>query len=108
MQSKDDLAVGFTAQCYLLLKQIPKGRVTSYKELAKALNSKAYRAVGSAMAKNKDLVTTPCHRVVKSNGQIGEYALGVEAKIGLLEKEGVKITDNKIQDFDGLLFRFDT
>jgi len=108
MQLQDDPKVDFTAQCYALLKQIPAGRVTSYKALAKALNCKAYRAVGSAMAKNKDLINTPCHRVVKSNGQVGEYALGSEEKVALLEKEGVKIIDKKVQDFDDLLFRFDT
>jgi len=108
MQLQDDLTASFAERCYMLLKQIPAGRVTSYKALAKALNSKAYRAVGSAMAKNKDLITTPCHRVVKSNGQVGEYALGSEEKIALLEKEGVKIIDKKVQDFDDLMFRFDT
>ena len=108
MQSQDAPNVAFTAQCYALLKQIPAGRVTSYKELAKALNTKAYRAVGSAMAKNTDLIKTPCHRVVKSNGEVGEYALGSEEKIALLEKEGVKIIDKKVQDFENILFRFDT
>jgi methylated-DNA-[protein]-cysteine S-methyltransferase len=106
MQSQDDLKESFTAQCYALLKHIPKGRVTSYKEMAKALNTKAYRAVGSAMAKNKDLVTVSCHRVVRSDGKVGEYALGVEAKIALLEKEGVRIKENKVQDFEDILFKF--
>jgi len=108
MQSQYNMTTDFTAQCYVLIKQIPEGRVTSYKEIAKALNSRAYRAVGSAMAKNKDLITIPCHRVVKSDGKVGGYALGTETKIALLEKEGVKIKDKEVQDFDTLLFRFET
>jgi methylated-DNA-[protein]-cysteine S-methyltransferase len=108
IQLQDDLRASFAERCYTFLRQIPEGRVTSYKELAKALNCKAYRAVGSAMAKNTDLITTPCHRVVKSNGQIGGYALGTAAKIILLEKEGIKIINEKVKDFDDLLFRFDT
>lgn len=108
MRSQDNLTADFTAQCYKLLQQIPKGRVTSYKEIAKALNTTAYRAVGSALAKNKDLITIPCHRVVKSDGKVGKYALGTETKIALLEKEGVKIIDKKVQDFDALLYIFET
>jgi methylated-DNA-[protein]-cysteine S-methyltransferase len=108
IQSHDKRESSFATQCYALLKEIPEGRITSYKEIANALNTKAYRAVGSAMAKNKDLITIPCHRVVKSDARVGEYALGTEAKIALLEKEGVKIIDKKVQDFDTLLFRFDT
>jgi O-6-methylguanine DNA methyltransferase len=42
------------------------------------LNSKANRAVGSAMAKNANLIVIPCHRVVRSNGEIGQYALGAD------------------------------
>lgn len=107
MQSQNDSTTNFTAKCYALIKTIPKGRVTSYKAIAKALNTKAYRAVGTAMSKNKELITVPCHRVVKSDGRVGAYALGTEAKIALLEKEGVKIKDGKVQDFDDILFSFD-
>lgn len=42
----------FSECCYNLLKKVPKGKVTTYKELARALKSKAYRAVGNAMNKN--------------------------------------------------------
>ena len=43
----------FNEKCYELLKLIPEGKVTTYKEMANALNTKAWRAVGSAMAKNE-------------------------------------------------------
>ena len=67
----------FNERCYELLKRVPEGKVTTYREIANALNSKAWRAVGSAMAKNKTLFVIPCHRVVRSDGTIGQYALGL-------------------------------
>ena len=79
-----DTSHEFNNRCYELLRLIPEGKATAYKEMAKALNTKAWRAVGSAMAKNKNLITTPCHRVVRSDGSIGQYALGSAKKHGLL------------------------
>ncbi len=52
--------LGFNDRCYQLLQQIPTGKVTTYKEIAQALNTKAYRAVGNAMAKNTQLIVIPC------------------------------------------------
>jgi methylated-DNA-[protein]-cysteine S-methyltransferase len=74
-----------------LLRQIPKGKVTTYREIAQVLDSQAYRAVGRAMAKNRDLVVVPCHRVVCSDGKVGGYANGINQKIELLEREGIPI-----------------
>ena len=93
---------------YEKLKKVPKGKVTTYAALAKALNSKAYRAVGSAMRRNPFAPSVPCHRVVNSNGNLGNFSGkgGVKAKIKLLEKEGVKIKNNRIVDFEKVLFRF--
>ncbi len=85
----------FSQKCYTLLKKVPKGKVTTYKALATALNKKAYRAVGNAMNKNP-YKEVPCHRVIKSNGEIGGFAKGIKEKIRLLEKEGVEIKNNKI------------
>ena len=100
--------MGFYDKVYNRLMKVPKGRVISYKELAKSLDSKAYRAVGSAMRKNPFAPKVPCHRVVKNNGDIGNFSSkgGVKAKIKLLEKEGVKVKNNKIVDFEKVLFRF--
>ena len=61
----------FEEKCYDLISQIPAGSISTYKEVAKALNTKAYRAVGSAMAKNPNPIIVPCHRVIKSDGHIG-------------------------------------
>ena len=95
----------FNQKCYDLLILIPKGKVTTYKEIARALNSKAYRAVGNAMNKNENAPKVPCHRVVGSNGNLVGYAYGIENKIKLLEKEGVKIINNKI-DLKKYFFSF--
>jgi methylated-DNA-[protein]-cysteine S-methyltransferase len=96
----------FNERCYALLKRIPKGKVTTYKEMANALNSKAWRAVGSAMAKNKNLIDVPCHRVVRSNGMVGEYALGPDKKAELLIAEGLTVTNGKVQNLDEVFHQF--
>ena len=70
---------------YNLLKQIPRGRVTTYKSLAQALHSKAYRAVGQILKKNPCAPLVPCHRVVKSDGTIGGY-MGAESSASCKQK----------------------
>jgi methylated-DNA-[protein]-cysteine S-methyltransferase len=97
--------MNFDERCYEILVKVPKGKVTTYKDIANALNSKAYRAVGNAMNKNKNAPKVPCHRVVNSNGGIGGYAYGVDKKIRILKEEGVKIIDGKI-DLDKYGFKF--
>jgi len=88
------------------MKEIPKGKVTTYKILAEKLNTKAYRAVGNACHNNPYFPEVPCHRVINSNGEIGGFASGAENKIKLLEKEGIKIKNGKIIDFKKLLYKF--
>lgn len=96
----------FNEKCYELLNQIPEGKVTTYKEMAKALNTNAWRAVGSAMAKNKMLFVIPCHRVVRSDGTIGQYALGSEKKAELLTIEGIEISNGKVKNLGKFIHRF--
>lgn len=86
----------FNERCYKFLKKVPKGKVTTYKELARAMNSKAYRAVGNAMNKNPNAPRVPCHRVINSSGDIGGFSSGIKNKIKILEKEGVEVKNNKI------------
>lgn len=77
-------------------KLVPRGKVTTYKLLAKAIgHPRAARAVGNALNKNCDS-RVPCHRVVRSDGAIGGFRGGPAAKIKILQKEGVKITNGKI------------
>ncbi|NYB51461.1 MAG: MGMT family protein [Methanobacteriaceae archaeon] len=76
--------------------EIPRGEVRTYKEVAESLNSRAWRAVGNALAKNPLPLIIPCHRVVKSDLSLGNYVGGVEMKKRLLKKEGVKINSLRI------------
>jgi len=87
--------MNFTEKVYELCKKIPKGKVSTYKDISLQLNSKAYRAVGNVLNKNKSK-QVPCHRVIKSNGEIGGFARGTKNKIKLLKKEGIIIKNNKI------------
>jgi len=96
----------FDERCYILLGKVPKGRVTTYKELAKALGTRAYRAVGGAMKRNPYAPRVACHRVVKSDGSLGGFAYGAREKIKRLRDEGVKVRTGKIQDFERVFFSF--
>lgn len=98
--------IGFNERCYELLKLVPEGKVTTYREIARALNTSAWRAVGSAMAKNKNLFVIPCHRVVRSDGAIGEYALGADRKSEILSEEGIDITNGRVKDLGRFMHRF--
>lgn len=96
----------FSEKCYAQLMKVPRGQITTYGEIARSLKTKAYRAVGFAMKKNNNAPRVPCHRVVKSNGDVGEYNLGRVEKIRLLEGEGHKIDNNKIRNFEEKLYKF--
>ena len=89
------MANRFEERCYELLRSVPRGKVTTYSAIARALNSCAYRAVGNAMRKNMNR-SIPCHRVVCSNGRIGDYNRGSAMKSRLLAGEGIKIKGGKI------------
>jgi|TARA_B100001750_G_scaffold247706_1_gene274437 O-6-methylguanine DNA methyltransferase len=95
-------------EVYNLTKQIPKGKISTYKEIAKSLGNKnLVRIVGYILSKNTDRVNIPCHRVIRSNGEIGGYTSknGISEKIEILRSEGIKIIDKKIVDLDVYLFK---
>jgi O-6-methylguanine DNA methyltransferase len=72
--------------------EIPRGEVRSYGWIAREIGRpRAVRAVGSALGNNPVPVAIPCHRVVRSDGTIGEYALGSPMKRELLGAEGVDV-----------------
>ena len=97
----------FNQNCYELVRQVPKGFVTTYRDIAHKLNCRAYRAVGNAMNKNPEIYgRTPCHRVVNSDGRVGGFADDIRVKIDLLSSEGIEIDDNKIKNFKNVLFNF--
>ena len=84
----------FQVKVWKYLKTIPKGKVITYKQLAKAIKMpKAVRAVANACAKNPYAPKIPCHRVIRSDGGLGGYSGpgGIRQKIRLLRSEKVKI-----------------
>ena len=92
---------------YQKLLKVPKGKVTTYGELARAVGLKnGQRVIGKIMKNNPYPVIVPCHRVIKSDGQIGGYAYGKKAKENILTKEGLEIKNGKVADFDDKIFRF--
>ena len=82
----------FQIKVWKEIKKIPKGKVKTYKELAKAIaKPNASRAVANACGKNPYPVKIPCHRVIRSDGRMGGYSGkgGTMMKKKLLKKEGV-------------------
>jgi methylated-DNA-[protein]-cysteine S-methyltransferase len=114
------MLTNFQKRVYNIVKKIPKGKVTTYKEVARVLgNPKLVRAVGNALRQNpfpflsnfprrsvlsprqsalasspRRSAFIPCHRVIKSDGSLGGYQLGIEKKKKLLRKEGVRFDKN--------------
>ena len=96
---------------------IPSGKITTYKDIAHSINSKAYRAIGNVLSKNingyLDKGNVPCHRVISSDGSLGGFygektGKIVNQKKNLLEKEGIVFDDNnKVVDFDNKRFDFE-
>lgn len=77
----------FTEQVYKAVKQIPRGKTLTYKQVAiLAGRPRAYRAVGNILNKNYD-PNIPCHRVVRSDGTTGGYNRGKKKKSMILKKE---------------------
>lgn len=74
------------------LLDIPLGKTVTYKDIAmKIKNPKAFRAVGTAISRNKIAFIIPCHRVIQSNGTVGEYRWGQHIKETILENEKIMI-----------------
>lgn len=79
---------GFRLKVWKYLRSISKGKLLSYKEIAKNIGMpKAIRAVANACANNNIALAIPCHRVVRSDGNISGYRWGIERKKALIELE---------------------
>lgn len=90
---------------YYLVKQIPKGRVSTYGAVAEALGNKSYaRAVGTFMNKNPNADTMPCYKIVCSDGRIGGFGLGIEDKIRRLKNDNINVENGKIINFSKVFF----
>lgn len=74
--------------------QIKYGQTSSYAEVAKRIGRPgADRAVGGGVSKNKIALIVPCHRIIRSNGELGGYAWGKKLKLDLLKHEGAAGSD---------------
>ena len=97
----------FFDKVYILVKQIPYGRVTSYGAIAKFLGApRSARMVGWAMNASSKDEDVPAHRVVNRIGLLTgkQHFQGTNLMQQLLENEGIKIIDNKIVDFQGVFW----
>ena len=84
----------FQIKVWNYLKKIPKGKVKTYKQVAKGIGMpKAARAVANACGKNPYAPKIPCHRVIRSDGGLGGYSGrgGIRQKLKLLKSEKVEI-----------------
>ena len=78
--------------------KIPKGKVSTYKGIAKKIGRpRAYRAVGNALHNNPLAPIVPCHRVVRSDSRFGGEKKGAESRRKLLEKEGIPIENGRVK-----------
>ena len=85
---------------YDIVAQIPEGKVTTYGDIARALgHPRASRVIGRILNKNPNPILTPCHRVIKSNGNIGGYTFGKARKKELLKKEGLCFIGDSTSEF---------
>ncbi|MEK7672878.1 MAG: MGMT family protein [Patescibacteria group bacterium] len=98
----------FQQSVWNAIKKIPKGKLTTYSEIANYLGKpKATRAVGTACGKNPNVPSTPCHRVITKNGLIGNYSGpgGTQGKIKILQKEGITIENGRIKNVEELIYK---
>ncbi len=84
---------------YAYLKNIPRGKIATYKGIASALSMHP-RAVAAALKMNKDPLGTPCYKVAHADGRLGGYSCegGVKQKGKLLRKDGVVIEKGKVDE----------
>ena len=110
-ESYDIITDSPTKRIYEAVKQIPKGHVATYGQVAAmAGNPKMSRAVGNALHKNPDPENIPCFRVVNAKGELaGAFAFGGEGnQAKLLEEDGVVVVDGKVDlDVYGMLGKYD-
>ena len=110
MTSTKQIPTRFQNIVYEALLKIPRGRVTTYKILARRIKCRSYRAVGQALRRNPFAPHVPCHRVIASDLTIGGfkgYKTGkpIEQKFRLLGSEGVSFHKGRLAN-PALIYRF--
>ena len=88
---------------YGLLCRIPRGRVVTYGELARAAQCKSARAIGQVLRRNPHAPQVPCHRVIRSDLTLGGYSGSLDGamaarKLQLLRAEGVCFAQGRLRD----------
>ncbi len=95
----------FSERVLRIVSKIPKGKLATYRQIAEALGKpKAARAVGNALNSNPHLMKIPCHRIVRSDGFVGGYALGAKRKIALLRRERIERKNGRIANLKRYLY----
>lgn len=90
-----ELSPGMMGLAQIAMLSIPRGKVATYAQLAKLLGTSP-RAVGKLVSGNKIPVLIPCHRIIKSDGSLGGYSLGIHIKERLLMFEGINVINGRI------------
>jgi methylated-DNA-[protein]-cysteine S-methyltransferase len=93
---KVNSAMSFNQKVWALTARIPAGKVATYADIARALKSKGYRAVGNALNRNPYAPEVPCHRVVGSDGSLTGFASGIDKKRKILKGEGILFRGDKV------------
>jgi methylated-DNA-[protein]-cysteine S-methyltransferase len=88
--------MNFNQKVWALTTRIPRGKVTTYGEIARKLGGNAARAVGNALNRNPYAPQVPCHRVVGSNGDLTGFAGGIPKKRRMLTDEGVAMKGSRV------------
>ena len=88
----------FSQSVYEYLRTVPKGKVVTYGQIAKAIGCPhGARAVGNALHANPDPEYYPCFKVVNQEGKLAEhFRLGIEEQRRRLEKDGIIVNDGKV------------
>ena len=98
IRKKEVKTSSFARQVYQACSRIPRGKVATYQDLARAIGKpRASRAVGQALNRNPWAPVVPCHRVIKATGEIGGFAGGQDIKIAYLRREGITVKGLKIE-----------
>ncbi|NIQ37897.1 MAG: methylated-DNA--[protein]-cysteine S-methyltransferase [Proteobacteria bacterium] len=103
MKKEDKQITEFQKRVYAATRRIPRGKVTTYKHLSRAIGCRSSRAVGQALKVNPFAPEVPCHRVIRSNLTIGGFSGKVKGpeidrKKALLLEEGVRFDRDRLLD----------
>ncbi len=102
--------MNFNEKVYEVCRKIPRGRVSTYKSIAEALGTRAYRAVGRALKDNPDPGATPCYRVLNSKGELYGFQgkktkMALDNKKKLLEEEGIEFNGDSAVNFKKVFYK---